>query len=348
MTSFIRPSISAMKGYVPGEQPRLAEFIKLNTNESPYPPSPRVVEAIREVLQSEHLLRKYPDPIGTAFRQTAANVLNVEPDAIIPGNGSDDILTILTRAFVPEGGKIVFPTPSYVLYKTLAEIQNAGYQTVPFISNWQLPSPWPLPEANLTFVPNPNSPTGTVLSLEELRRLAGEINGPLVIDEAYVDFAKSSALELHRLPNVLITRTMSKSYALAGIRFGFGIANPDLIRQLMKVKDSYNCDVLSLAAATAAIEDQEYLQTIRTKILTTRNRLEKQMAEFGFQVTPSQANFVWCQHPQKPVQPIYEALKERKILVRYMQYEGFGEGLRISVGTDEEMDRFFDELRKLL
>lgn len=352
----LRPNIRAMAGYTPGEQPQATPqaapqtagtFIKLNTNENPYPPSPRVLEAIRHAVTGDRL-RKYPDPVGTTFRQTAGRVLNVDPDAILIGNGSDDILTIVTRAFVPEGGLIVSPTPSYILYQTLAEIQGAKYQAVPFTSDWQLPSPWPARNANLTVVPNPNSPTGTFVSIAALERLAAELSGPLVIDEAYVDFAETTALPLSRRPNVIVTRSLSKSYALAGIRFGFAVAEPGLIRELIKVKDSYNCDVLSLTAATAALEDQEYLKETRAKILVSRARLAKELQQLGFEVYPSQANFVWCRRSDRPVKPIYEELKRRLILVRYMNYAGHGDGLRITVGSDAEIDRLLSETRQIL
>jgi histidinol-phosphate aminotransferase len=347
----LRPCIRAMAGYVPGEQPRDGAFIKLNTNENPYPPSPRVFEALREALTGDRL-RKYPDPIGSQFRQTAGQVLGVDPDGILIGNGSDDVLTILTRAFVPEGGRVVSPTPSYLLYRTLAELQGANFQTVPFDADWSLPSPWPLPHAHLTFLANPNSPSGTVVSAAGLARLRAELRGPLVIDEAYVDFAAGNALELVRArgaaADTLVTRSLSKSYALAGIRFGFAVADPALVRQLLKVKDSYNCDVLSLVAATAALEDQDYLHATRAKVLATRARLEAALARLGFGVCPSQANFVWCYRSDRPVKPIYEELKRRHLLVRYMVYEGHGDGLRISVGTDAEIDRLLDEFTSLL
>src|SRR5437660_6662723 len=187
----IRPNIRAMAGYVPGEQPRDNVPVKLNTNENPYPPSPRVFEALRESLTGDRL-RRYPDPVGTAFRQAAGRVLGVDPEAILIGNGSDDILTILTRAFVPEGGLIVSPTPSYLLYKTLAEIQGARFETVPYTRDWRLPETWPIRGANLTFVANPNSPSGTCIPLPELERLAEQTGGPLVVDEAYVDFAEAT------------------------------------------------------------------------------------------------------------------------------------------------------------
>jgi len=347
MSQYLRPNIRAMAGYTPGEQPQGAGFIKLNTNENPYPPSPRVGEAIAEIARSDRL-RKYPDPMGTAFRKTAGALFGVDPDGILIGNGSDDILTILTRAFVPEGGLVVSPTPSYLLYATLAEIQGAKFDSVPFTPDWQLPTPWPKPNANLTLVANPNSPTGTLVSNAALEKLAGELRGPLIVDEAYVDFTDTHAVGLTRLPNVIVTRTLSKSYSLAGLRFGFAIADPVLVRELVKVKDSYNCDMLSLAGAQAALEDQEYLRQTRATIVATRSRMTDALRSLGFQVLPSHANFVWATRSDRPVKAIFEHLKARKILVRYMNYAGHGDGLRISVGSDAEIDCLLDEMQKMV
>lgn len=347
MMAYLRPTIRAMAGYVPGEQPRDGAYTKLNTNENPYPPSPRVFEAIQAALTGDHL-RKYPDAVGTAFRQTAGRVLDVDPEGILIGNGSDDILTMVTRAFVPEGGLVASPTPSYILYHSLAEIQGARFQAVPFTPDWQLPRPWPIRGANLTLLPNPNSPSGTVVPVEQLEALSEQLAGPFVLDEAYVDFASMNGLSLARQGRAIVTRSLSKSYALAGIRFGFAVATPALTRELIKVKDSYNCDVLSLAAATAALADQDYLQTTRAKILYTRARMAKALGEFGFDVCSSEANFLWCRRSDQPVKPIYEELKRRHILVRYMRYEEYGDGLRISVGTDEEIDRLLQELGALV
>jgi histidinol-phosphate aminotransferase len=340
-----------MAPYTPGEQPRDGAYLKLNTNENPYPPSPRVFEALKAALTGDRL-RKYPDPVGTDFRRTAGRVLGVDPDGVLIGNGSDDVLTILTRAFVPEGGLVVSPTPSYLLYRTLADLQGARFQTVLYAADWTLPAPWPVADAHLTFVANPNSPSGTVATRGQLERLHENLQGPLVIDEAYADFADDNCLSLvqsRRGPSPLIvTHSFSKSYALAGVRFGFAVADPALVRELIKVKDSYNCDALSLVAATAAIEDQEYFRQTRAKIVTTRSRMEKELAGLGFAVCRSQANFVWCRRTDRPVKPIYEELKRRQILVRYMFYEGYGDGLRISVGTDAEIDRLLEELRQIL
>ena len=349
-----------MQGYVPGEQLNDPDIVKLNTNENPYPPSPRVFDAIRAALTSNSL-RKYPQPLGDRFRAAAARVLNVDPDGILIGNGSDDVLTILTRAFVPEGGLIAAPTPSYILYKSLAEIQGARFEAVPFPSGWESPRMYWPEGAHLSFLPNPNSPTGTILTESELELFATELApAPLVLDEAYADFAEWNWLrpryEHEPQPNLIVTRTLSKAYSLAGIRFGFAVASPDLVRELVKVKDSYNCDVLSLAAATAAIEDQDYFREVRAKIVATRTRMARELAGLGFEVTPSHANFVWCRRADRAVKPLYEALKARKVLVRYMSYpagpvgapNGPYDGLRITVGTDAEIDRLLAELDAIL
>jgi histidinol-phosphate aminotransferase len=340
----IRHDVRAIGGYTPGEQPREGGVLKLNTNENPYPPSPAVFEAVRSALTGDRL-RKYPDPMGTHFREVAGRVLGVDPEGVVIGNGSDDLLTILTRAFVPSGGVVASFTPSYLLYRTLAELQGARFTEAPFTPDWRLPEEGPV--ADLTFLANPNSPSGTLAPSGEVEAYAARARGPVVVDEAYVDFAEGDALSLARAGKVIVTRSLSKSYSLAGIRFGFAVTTPEVARELVKVKDSYNCDVLSLAAAAAALEDQAYFQECRRRILAARAVLERGMAALGFAVTPSQANFVWCQHPRS-VRPVFEELKRRGILVRYMRYEGYGEGLRVTVGTDDEVSRLLDEVRGLV
>ncbi|MGL4419140.1 MAG: histidinol-phosphate transaminase, partial [Gemmataceae bacterium] len=337
----LRPAIRAMAGYVPGEQINHPGVIKLNTNENPYPPSPRVFDAIRSCLTGDRL-RKYPQPLGDDFRNAAAQVLGVDPAGILIGNGSDDILTILTRSFVPERGTIATLHPSYILYKSLADIQGANLVKVPFSPDWSLPSPWPHRNAHLTIVANPNSPSGTTLRPGDVIHLAKQLNGPLVLDEAYADFAEWNGLSLlPTLSNLIITRTLSKFYALAGIRFGFAITDPATAHELVKVKDSYNCDALSLAAATAALLDQQYYADLRARIVATRGRTRAELTKLGYSVTPSDTNFVWCRRPATPLKPIYDQLKTANILVRHMVYEEYGEGLRITIGTDTEMDRLF-------
>lgn len=343
----IRPNIRAMTGYIPGEQPRENDVIKLNTNENPYPPAPGVVEAIQKALTADRL-RKYPDPTGWRFREAAARLHRVPPENILIGNGSDDLLTMITRAAVPEGGLVVAPTPSYLLYRTLAEIQGARFETARFENDWNLPASWPPDHAHAVFLANPNSPSGTLLPISTLSAVAQQSAALVTIDEAYVDFATHDALSLVQHENVIVTRSLSKSYSLAGIRFGYAIGNGALIGELFKVKDSYNCDALSLVAATAALEDQAHFQNNRRLILASRGRLEVKLRQLGFDVTPSQANFVWCRHKSVEAKLIYESLKKRGILVRYMNYQDWPDGLRISVGSDLELDRLFDELEKLI
>jgi len=347
--SYVRPEILRVQGYVPGEQPQAGKFIKLNTNENPYQASPAVGRAIAVAL--EHGLSRYPDPMASAFRRRAAEVLGVEPDCILCGNGSDDILTIVTRAFVGQGDCLRLPYPSYILYKTLAELQGARAEEVRFSADWKLGEEFAAPSKGLklAFLPNPNSPSGTVLSPERVLELAESLPCPLLVDEAYADFAEQNCLPLvARSEKILVSRTLSKSYALAGLRFGFVVAQPRIIEQLIKVKDSYNCDALAIAGATAAIDDQAWLAENRAKLIATRGRLTAGMRELGFASVPSQANFVWNPHPSVPVRPLYEKLKENRVLVRYMNYAGWGDGLRISVGTDDQIDACLGLLKSML
>lgn len=348
---FVRHDIAALAGYVPGEQPQGGDWIKLNTNENPYPPSPAVARAVAAAAAGR-TLAKYPDPLATAFRKRAAEVLGVDPEWIICGNGSDDLLTILVRTFVAAGESLRMPYPSYILYRTLAGIQGAACEEFHYAPDWSLGDGFVAArtaaggDVRLAIIANPNSPSGTVLPPERVRELASRIPCALVVDEAYGDFADTNCLGLVREnERVIVTRSFSKSYALAGLRFGFAVAQPQVIEQLQKVKDSYNCDTLSIAAATAAIDDQAWLADNRAKIIATRRRLTDEMRRLGYDALESQANFVWCTHPERPHKPVYEALKAAGILIRYMNYSGWGDGLRITVGTDAEIDAFLARMR---
>ncbi|MDO4575099.1 MAG: histidinol-phosphate transaminase [Planctomycetia bacterium] len=349
----VRDNIAQMPGYVPGEQPQSGTFVKLNTNECPYPPSPQIAEACRAAIAKG--LNRYPDPMANGFRHAAGRVLGIPPEYILAGNGSDDILTILTRTYVGEGEILRLAYPSYILYKSLAQLQGARWEEVPFDAHWNLTPRFAeaIPGLKLVYLPNPNSPSGTLVQREEILALADKLPCPLVVDEAYADFAEYQCVDLVlQNPNIIVTRTLSKSYGLAGLRFGFVIAHPDKIEQFVKVKDSYNCDALSIAAATAAMEDREWFHTTRAKILQTRGEMETQLRGLGFDVTPSHANFLWCTMPSRPLQPVYQALKSRNIFVRYMPYPdwpyGNGEGLRISVGTENEVETLGKALREIL
>jgi len=343
--SFFRDAIERMEGYRPGEQPQGGKFIKLNTNENPYPPSPAVITAIERSAQQG--LVRYPDPLATAFRLRAADLLGVDPDWILCGNGSDDLLTIATRALVESGEMLRLPYPSYILYRTLADVQGARCQEIRFQPDWSLPAAFGEAEDDLrlVFLPNPNSPTGTVIDPQAILSLAESLPCPLLVDEAYADFSESNCLDLvARNEKIMVTRTLSKSYALAGLRFGFLVAQPHLIEQFVKVKDSYNCDALSIAAATAAIGDQQWLRENRDKVLATRERMSGRLEQIGFDVVPSQANFVWCTHQREALKSVYEHLKSTHVLVRYIDYPDWGDGLRISVGTDSQVDACLDLL----
>jgi histidinol-phosphate aminotransferase len=286
-----------------------------------------------------------------AFRRRAAEMLGVGPDRILCGNGSDDILTIATRTFVGQGQLLRLPYPSYVLYKTLAQLQGARSEEVLFEPDWSLPPRFAASAADLrlVFLPNPNSPSGTVVPPDAVLALAERLPCPLLVDEAYADFAEQNCMHLAaRCQKILVSRSLSKSYALAGLRFGYVVGQPALVREMVKVKDSYNCDALSIAAATAAIGDRAWLDQTRGKILATRRRLTEGMRKLGFVAVDSQANFTWNVHPEQPAKPLYEELKRRRILVRYMDYPGWGDGLRISVGTDAEIEACLDRLATLV
>ncbi|MFV0446121.1 MAG: histidinol-phosphate transaminase [Planctomycetaceae bacterium] len=358
--SLARPEIAHMHGYVPGEQPQEGGWTKLNTNENPYPPSPRVAEAISIAAARLHV---YPDPLGTPFRKAAAELYGVDPDWIIPANGSDENLTIVLRTFVTAGERVAYPYPSYILYETLAEIQGGEHTRLQLRPDWS----WDLSaarevveQAKVVLVPNPNSPSGNLWDDETLLQLVPP-RGVLVIDEAYRDFATTprvmrSLLDRPKGRQVIFTRTFSKSYSLAGLRFGFAVAHPDLIAEMRKVKDSYNCDALSIAGATAALQDQDWMQTNCQKICATRSRLDTRLRELGFVTVPSQANFIWATHPSGRHQEIYAQLKARKVLVRLMKFAGaFGssesapfDGLRITIGTDAQVDQFLQTLEPIV
>jgi histidinol-phosphate aminotransferase len=336
---YIRPEIQRIAGYIPGEQPRAGKVIKLNTNENPYPCSSAVHRAIETALKTG--LQRYPDAMATAFRTRASQLLGVPADWILCGNGSDDILTIVTRAFVGQADLLRLPYPSYILYKTLAQLQGACGEEVHFRPDWSLGDDFAVPaeRLKLAFLPNPNSPSGTLVPPDRVRELSAALPCPLLVDEAYVDFADTNCLSLVREnEKVMVSRSLSKSYALAGLRFGYIVAQPQIIEQLVKVKDSYNCDTLSIAGATAAIDDEVWLATTRAKILATRMRATGRLRELGFGVVDSQANFVWATHPRRQAKDLYERLKASGVLVRYMNYAGWGDGIRISIGTDEQMD----------
>jgi histidinol-phosphate aminotransferase len=345
--SYFRDNIEAMEGYAPGEQPREAGFLKLNTNESPYPPSEKVLRAVRDGVNDE--LRLYPDPLSTAVRRKVAEVFDTQVERVIAGNGSDDILTMILRALGGPGRTVAFPTPTYSLYPTLCAIENCRVRAVPFPPDFSLPGELAEANAHVTLVANPNSPSGTTIPVTELDRLARALDGVLVVDEAYVDFAEEDALRLARdRRNVIVLRTFSKSFSLCGLRLGFGVAHPELVAGLMKVKDSYNVNRLAQIAGVAALDDLAAMRANAARIRDTRARLTRALEALGWFVHPSQGNFVFARVcPPGDARDIYERLKARRILVRYFDQPGLDDGLRITVGSDAEIDALLRALRTL-
>ncbi|HHT9125832.1 MAG TPA: histidinol-phosphate transaminase [Candidatus Brocadiia bacterium] len=346
--SYFRDNIERMAGYQPGEQPKDGKYVKLNTNENPYPPSPKVIDAIKDAANSN--LRLYPDPLATYVRENAANVFGTKPENVLVGNGSDDLLTIIIRSFAGPGDKVVYPYPTYMLYKTLAELQDAIACPIDFPDDYSLPNGISVKGAKVTFVANPNSPSGTIIPAGEISKLAEKMDGVLVLDEAYADFADSNCLTLvDKYPNILVLRTLSKSYSLAGLRLGFCIANEAIIQGMIKAKDSYNVDRLSMAAAIAALDDQETLKRNVAGIKETRAFLSNSLSEMGFFVYPSQSNFVFFRCSSVfAARQIMQKLKNRKILIRYFDIPKADDCLRVTVGTKEEIGCFLDNLRDII
>lgn len=346
MSDYFRSNIVALAGYTPGEQPRDDSIIKLNTNENPYPPSPRVYAALRRAVNPA--LRLYPEPLGDTLRSTAASVYGVKAENILAGNGSDEILSMLLRCFVGPGERVAFPVPTYSLYDTLVEIQDGVAARVDFPPDFSLPESLAEQRAALTFLCNPNAPSGTLVSLTEVEKLACSVAGILVVDEAYVDFAASegaSSLPLIRhLPNLVVLRTFSKSFSLAGMRIGLAFASEDLIAGMMKVKDSYNLNRLSMVAANAALQDLPWMTRNARRIQQSRKKLSTALARMGYLVHPSHANFVLARKRGENLKPVYEELKRRKILVRYFDTPGLQDCLRITVGAPKEVQALLNEL----
>jgi histidinol-phosphate aminotransferase len=357
MSAFVRPNIAATAGYIPGEQPTDTTTIKLNTNENPYPPSPKVMEAIRAV--TPEALRRYPSPNARAFREAAARVHEVAADQVMAFNGGDELLACAIRACAGEHDAVAYLDPSYSLYPVLTEVQGSRKLLIPYeLENgqWKLPADIENTNAAILLIVNPNAPTGHLNAPGRLEAIARAFKGVLLLDEAYIDFAGegASAIPLIRdleLPNVLILRTMSKGYSLAGLRFGYAIGPRELLGQIEKVRDSYPVDALAQAAAKAAVEDQPYARGTWEKVISERARVSAALQELGFFVPESRSNFVLATVPSKPgisARHIYETLKARGILIRYWDLPRIADKIRITIGTPEQNDRLISELKRML
>jgi histidinol-phosphate aminotransferase len=349
MPGGFRKNIEDLVGYVPGEQPQDGAYIKLNTNENPYPPSPRVVAALKKAAGGA--LRLYPEPMGRDVRTLAASVYGLAPENILVGNGSDELLSIIVRAFAGVGDRVLYPEPTYTLYDTLVAIQEGVKVTLPYTSDFSLPEAFFAEKAALTFVCNPNSPSGTLLPLSDIERLARSSAGAVVVDEAYIDFSDVSATAIPLLKefhNLIVLRTFSKSFSLAGMRIGLALASEEMITGLLKIKDSYNVNRLSQVAAAAALGDLAWMERSVGRIQKSRKKLVAGLKKLGFVVYPSQANFVLARRAGQNLRGLYEELKRRKILVRYFAQPGLEDCLRITVGAPAEMRALLDQLAAII
>ncbi|HYO10021.1 MAG TPA: histidinol-phosphate transaminase [Tepidisphaeraceae bacterium] len=346
--SFVRPTVREMAGYAPGEQPGAGErVVKLNTNENPFPPSPKVMQAIQQIEPEQ--LRRYPSATADAFREAAAQVLGVTPDMIMAGNGSDDVLAVAVLTFLSPGDTLAYPSPTYSLYPVMAELDEVKVAEVPWERDWALPvDALVATRARAIFLANPNAPSGTFVSPQRIDALCKAFAGVVLVDEAYVDFADDDCLPLLKdHQNIVITRTLSKAYSLAGLRFGYAVARPEVVREMNKARDSYPCDAISVAAATAAIADQEYARKTWEHVKSERQRLSSELTQLGWKVLPSEANFILATVPDGRGKEVYLGLKRQGILVRYFDKPGLDDKIRITVGTSQENNALIGGVKAL-
>ena len=345
-TTRIRRAVEAMSGYVPGEQPREPGIIKLNTNENPYPPSPEVGKALRGLAAED--LRLYPDPLCGALRERIAALHGCRPSQVIVVNGSDEVLALCARAFVERDGRIGWFDPSYSLYPVLTEIEGVEGRAVELGPEFE----WCDPDAcgaSLFFLTNPNAPTGMLHPEDRVRAFCARFPGVVLIDEAYVDFAPRTLMDLALSSDrVLVARTLSKSYSLAGLRLGYAVGPEPLIGALFKIKDSYNVDRLAQALALAALGDPDAMRANTARIIATRERVASALTALGCRVFPSATNFLWVRPGTMQADRVFRALRERKILVRHFTMPRTAPYLRISIGTDAKMDAFLAAMRQIL
>jgi histidinol-phosphate aminotransferase len=356
----VRPLVHALHPYVPGEQPKIRGLIKLNTNENPYSPSPKVLRAVKEAVDER--LRLYPNPTASLLRKKLAKLHRCRPENIIVGNGSDELLAMAVRAFAEPGGDrdesrstVQYFTPSYSLYPVLAATHGTRTRTMKLAENFALPSLELLKKpgawdwaAAITFVTTPNAPSGRGYATAELERLCRAHRGVVVLDEAYVDFAEENALPLAlQHPHVIVARTFSKAYSLCFQRIGYFVAHPALIEALDKIRDSYNVNGLGQVAALATLDDLPYYRRNFRRVIATRKRLSAALAGLGFEVFPSSTNFILARPPKFPAAEWLEKLRAKKILVRWFKQPEVRDYLRITIGTDAEADALIDAARRI-
>ncbi len=345
--SLVRRSLEGFQPYVPGEQPPDGQgWVKLNTNESPLPPSPRVLAAIKAAADDS--LRLYPSPTAAPARDAIARHFGLDPSHVLVGNGGDELIELCFRAFAGAGDEVAFPTPTYPLFEPLCRIHEAVASKHPTELAWELPPSLGADPAPLKFIVNPNSPTGALFDRPFIEDAVVASSGVVVIDEAYVDFAPQSCLPLlEHHDNVLLLRTFSKSYGLAGMRIGFALGPTDLVDALTGVKDSYNVDRLAIVAAAAAIADEDHHKKVIAEVVTNREHLAGALEGMGFELVPSATNFIFAQ-PPKPAAEVVARLRERKILVRHYDREPIAGWVRITVGTRDQQEKLLAALKEIL
>ncbi|MEW5972390.1 MAG: histidinol-phosphate transaminase [Pseudomonadota bacterium] len=348
MSRFWSPLVSRLSPYVPGEQPKIANLVKLNTNENPYGPSPKVLEAIRAEVGDG--LRLYPDPEAMALKEAIATYHELKPSQVFVGNGSDEVLAFIFQALFKHDEPILFPDVTYSFYPVYCGLYEIAYRTVPLADDFSIRiDDYRKPNGGIIF-PNPNAPTGRLLPLEQIEALLdANPDSVLVVDEAYIDFGGETAIPLvHRYPNLLVVQTLSKSRSLAGLRVGFAAGHPELIEALVRVKDSFNSyplDRLAIAGAVAAFHDEAWFLQTRRAAMESRESLVRDMAAMGFDIVPSAANFIFARHPGYDAARIAAGLREHGVIVRHFNKPRIDQHLRITIGTPEQNEALLKALR---
>ncbi len=348
--SYFRSAVDALAGYAPGEQPKMLDLVKLNTNENPFPPSPAVLGALESFDGA--MLRRYPDPMADSLCAAIAEVNNVTRDMVVAGNGSDDILTMTFRAFTAPDKPVAVMEPTYSLYPVLAAMQEAPVIRIALQEDKNFALPEDVLEqaagANMLIITRPNAPTGNTFPKDDIRSIAAKFDGIVFIDEAYADFAEDNCMDLvHEFSNVIVSRTSSKSLALAGLRFGYAVANPVIIEGLNKLKDSYNMDMITQKLAEAAVRDQDYLAATVAKVKALRAELTADLKKLNFNCVETQANFIFAAPPDNDGAKAFKFLRDHAVIVRYFPGEVTGKYLRITVGTAAQNKRLIDVLTEL-
>ncbi len=349
---FWSPEVRELEPYVPGEQPKIQNLLKLNTNENPYPPSPKVVEAVQAVLTHQaDALRLYPDPDATALKHAIAKQQNIDVSQVFVGNGSDEVLAHIFKAFFLQDEPILYPDITYSFYPVYSQFFGTKTKEIPLNDNFEIEVKDYVQPNGGVIITNPNAPTSIALGLPEIEQiLKANPDRVVVIDEAYVDFGAESAVSLvNRYENLVVCQTTSKSRSLAGLRVGFAIAQSHLIAALEAVKNSFNSypiDRFAIAAAVASFEDQTYFEEQSQKVISSREKLVDELTALGFKVLPSKANFIFASHPSHDAGQLAQQLREQGIIVRYFNKPRINQFLRITVGTDEQNERLVQTLKE--